>query len=202
MKLTLQTVVFWVLTMCLGSTLPRLPVWNDRAYIASAVLAVHLSTGAVSMMDAYRLAKPVALKWDERATLHQMNSVDTSGNHDPKQGADGRRTVWNVGFVVPGTERHLTVIVSRGKLVHPPEFRNPTQWSGYADLPQIPMEKIMQTVRARGLQPGTSVGFGYHFDLMYMDGRPRVRVYGQTQGGRRTVLDFDPQTGEVLDGDR
>lgn len=148
------------------------------------------------MVDAYRLAKPFALLWDKRATLHDMNSVDTSGNRDATQGADGRRTVWNVGFAVPGTERHLTVILSKGKLVHPPEFRNPTLWSGYADLPEIPMEKIMQSVRTQGLQPGTTVGFGYHFELRYLDGRPTLRVYGQTRGGRRTVLDFDPQTGD------
>jgi hypothetical protein len=155
---------------------------------------------AVTIAEAYHIAKPAAIRWNPDARLYHIISADTVGNTDHHQGTDGRRRLWNLDFVIPGTERHLTVYVYRRRVQRTEEFRNPNRWAGYDDLPAIPIDKVLSRANQVGLQPAGAVAFGIHFRLLYVSKQRGVElwVYGQSRKGGRNVLRFNPRTGEPL----
>jgi hypothetical protein len=172
------------------------------SHIAAAFGSM-VNVKAVSMTEAYNIAKPRALDWNPKAKLYHMISVDPVENKDNQAGLDGKRPMWNLDFVIPGTERHLTVYVTDRAVERVIEGRNPNIWSGYDQLPAIPMAKVLKMAKEKGLKPGKDVlGQGLHFRLLYYSEARRVEfwVYGQTTDGKKLVLRFDPETGDLLTG--
>jgi hypothetical protein len=188
-KRNLLKLVVGLLVVTLGFLL----VTNGRVATASKPVAI-------SMAEAYRIAKPKALEWSPNARLYQLNSADTLENTESQQGLDGTRNVWYIEFAIPDTERHFVVRVSDRTIEKTEQFRNPTLWPGYDELPPINMGKVLATVKAKGLQPGTFTAFGYHYRLLYVDEIRGVEfwVYGQTANGKRSMLKFDPKTSDLL----
>jgi len=174
--------------------------------LASANLLVTHTSGAaapklvrsVSMTEAYTLAEPHALSWDSQAKLYWINSVDQINNTSSEHGLNGTRSKWNVEFVVPGTDRHFTVVIFDGRVAASTEFANATMWEPFDEFPALPVGEILKTAKSLGLEPGTNFAFGYHFKLHKRDGSPTLEVIGKDKGSSgKKQMAFDPFNGKV-----
>lgn len=169
----------WAVLVVLAIAIAAVTLPRTMSATAAPVKPLH-----TSMLHAYEVARETALDWDSSARLYGMNSVDTS-DADATHGLDGSRRLWNVEFVIPGTERHLNVLVDDGVVSNSTEFRNPTFGPGLDNLPDLRMGEIMKDIQGQGLRPGTSIAMGFHFRLAYNpDGTLYLSVIGQKKEGK------------------
>lgn len=159
---------------------------------------VSRTTQPTSMYDAYHLAKPKADEWEPNAKLYWINSVDSATRGMSSQGSDGRRSRWNVEFVMPGTDRHLNVLVVDGAVLHVQEFMNPIDWPPFEEFPTLDMGQVVSQAKSAGLKLGSGMALGYHFRLHYLEGQPAITIRGETDDGTPREIHFNLLTGQEI----
>lgn len=91
-----------LVVLIVGSTVAGLALWQTGVLQSDAPYLVEQAppgnAAAISIAEAWDLAWPAALEWDNDAQLFELNST---GQYDPldiEAGSDGRRRGWNAFF--------------------------------------------------------------------------------------------------------
>jgi len=106
--LNIKKAVFNLIRLLIMLTL----ISNDIREVEAS--SISLEKGELSLKHAINLGINRAKKWNDNASLINVNSVDeTMGG---SRGETGKRYNWFLNFIVPGTEDYLLLGISRGKI--------------------------------------------------------------------------------------
>ena len=176
-----------------------------RFLLLILVLLTPALAQAIDMRQAYELALPLALDWNPRAGLYQINSADT-GDPDPSQGVDGRRTEWYVDFTLPelvgfantseNPRNHkvtsIGIQIAFGKVVRVSEGKNPVNWAPIPASAIPDGQKLAEAAQKAGLIPSSEFAYGFHYDLR-RNGRMGPDLEGKVRLESSVWDDLDPQ---------
>jgi hypothetical protein len=164
---------------------------------------------AIDMRQAYELALPLALEWNPRAGLYQIHSADT-GDPDPSQGVDGRRTEWYTEWYVDFTLPELVgfantsenprnhkvtsigIQIAFGKVVRVSEGKNPVNWAPIPASAIPDGQKLAEAAQKAGLIPSSEFAYGFHYDLR-RNGRMGPDLEGKVSLESSVWDDLDPE---------
>ena len=152
----------------------------------------------LSLKEAINLGFQRAKEWSPNASLTRVNSVDeTMGG---SRGENGKRFNWFTNFMVPGTDEHLLIGISKRKItVYKPikqSSQDPTIPSNEINFDSSDVLKLAKD--KFGLKQGKDWATGYHFTLDRIDGKPVITVVGNVQNNLFARVSFNAKTGEIL----
>lgn len=155
------------------------------------------SDGEITLKEAIDIGFEKAKEWNVNATLTRVNSVDeTMGG---SRGETGKRFVWTMIFIVPGTDDYVLIGISEKKItVFEPSKQTPDPAIHYDDI-KLDSSDVLQLAKDKyGLNPGKDWATGYHFTLDNIDGMPILTVFGNDQDSRFTRISFNTQDGDMV----
>ncbi|WP_214484717.1 hypothetical protein [Bacillus sp. SM2101] len=156
------------------------------------------SSGEITLKEAINIGFKRAKEWNVNATFTKVNSVDeTMGG---SRGETGKRFNWFVNFMVPGTDEHLLIGISKKKITVFEPIKQSSQ------EPTIPYDEIMldssdvlKLAKDKyALKQGKDWATGYHFILDSIDGMPIITVFGNDKDNRFTRIAFNARNGDVV----
>lgn len=176
----------------------------------------------VTMMEALHLGYEEAKKYTEEPLLIDLTSTDdTTGTQGKNDGADGRRTTWNLQFGSRMGDRNINLHIDAGKIdASVSEDDNNLLRKGLYAVSDIKIdspEAIKQAIELLDIRPGDPEIEddwikGYHFSIMGFltdpnsyETRYLLRIMGispnspnsENDSLRMTVF-FDVKTGEIV----
>ncbi|KOP81338.1 hypothetical protein ACFFHH_15190 [Cytobacillus solani] len=151
----------------------------------------------LSLKEAIILGLNKAKDWNQDATLFNVTSVDE--DMGGTRGEGGKRYDWTLNFIVPGTDKHLLVGISKGVIFNQREVDGPKD--------TIPMEldniefdspELLNIAKEKfDLRKGEDWATGYHFTLDNIDDKPTVTVFGTDKDNLFTRININPKTGKI-----
>jgi hypothetical protein len=151
----------------------------------------------LSLKEAINLGLNKARKWNKKAALLSVTSVDeTMGG---TRGNTGRRIKWTIFFMAPDSEEHLLIGISNGMVKDVKEIIGPK------NVPTIELNDIKfdspdlvnLAKKKFDLDPGEDWATGYHFLLSIIDGKITGSVVGVDKNKLYTMIDIDPSNCRV-----
>ncbi|WOV87431.1 hypothetical protein QWT69_16515 [Sporosarcina oncorhynchi] len=161
-------------------------------------LSLKKADGELTLKETIVLGLNIAEKWDENARFYKLTSSDE--NKGGSRGETGKRYDWNLFFIVPGTDKHLLVGISKGEIDLEREIIGPKNEMPI-DLDDIQLDspKLLKIVRNKfDIYKGEEWATGYHFTLDNIDGKPVVTVVGIDKDKLFTKVDIDPKDGKII----
>lgn len=156
------------------------------------------SDGEITLKEAINIGFERAKEWNANVTLTSVNTVDeTMGG---SRGETGKRFKWFVQFMVPGTEDHLIIGISKKKVTVFEPIKQTNQGSNipYNKI-KLDSSDVLQLAREKyGLQQGKDWATGYHFELDSFDGEPILTVVGNDRKNRFARISFNAENGDVV----
>ncbi|MEK4404793.1 hypothetical protein MKZ26_10250 [Sporosarcina sp. FSL K6-6792] len=155
------------------------------------------SDGEITLKEAIDIGLQRAKEWNVNATLSRINSVDeTKGG---SRGDTGKRFIWSMFFVVPGTDDFALIGISEKKItVFRPDKQSPDPTISYDEI-KLDSSDVLQLAKDKyGLNPGKDWATGYHFTLDNIDGIPILTVFGNDRDSRFTRISFNAKNGDVV----
>lgn len=174
-----------------------------RLLLIILILLTPALAQAIDMRQAYELALPLALEWNPRAGLYQIHSADT-GDPDPSQGVDGRRTEWYVDFTLPELVGYANPVelphqvtsiyvgIAFGKVVRVWEGKDPVEWAPIPASAIPDGQKLAEAALKAGLVPSSDFAYGLHYELI-RNGRMGTDLEGKVRLASSVWDDLDPQ---------
>ena len=156
-----------------------------------------LEKGELSLKQAINLGIDRAKKWNDKAALINVNSVDeTMGG---SRGETGKRYNWFLNFMVPGTEYYLLLGISKGKNTVFKQLKQSgqDQTIAYSDIKFDSSDLVRIAKDKYGLNPGKDWATGYHFILRSVEGTPAITVVGIDKDKLFTSITFNAINGKV-----
>ncbi len=155
------------------------------------------SDGEITLKEAIEIGLQRAKEWNVNATLTRINSVDeTKGG---SRGDTGKRFIWSMFFIVPGTDDFALIGISEKKIsMFRPDKQSPDPTISYDEI-KLDSSDVVQLAKDKyGLNPGKDWATGYHFTLDNIDGLPILTVLGNDRDSRFTRISFNAKNGEVV----
>lgn len=159
--------------------------------------SISLEKGELSLKEAINLGIDRAKKWNDNASLINVNSVDeTMGG---SRGETGKRFNWFLNFNVPGTEDYLLLGISKGKITVFEQLKQSGQEQTIAnsDIKFDSSDVVRMAKEKYSLNPGKDWATGYHFTLRIIEGIPTITVVGNDKGKLFTRISFDAKNGKI-----
>lgn len=158
---------------------------------------VDLPEKELTLIEAYNLGLELGGKFDKKAILLFMNSVDDEN----LSGCNGKKGNWQGVFALPTVKRHMVFVIENGKL----KSRRIIGSSDELTIPHLEIkidsnQIIKIAVEKYHLQPSPKddpFSHGYHFRLMRDENHIFLGVDGKINGLNAELL-FNPKTGEYL----
>ncbi|MBT2728420.1 hypothetical protein J7E63_15940 [Bacillus sp. ISL-75] len=189
--INIKKTVFKLIILLIVLTL----ISNDIREVKAS--SISLEKGELSLKQAINLGIDRAKKWNDKASLINVNSVDeTRGG---SRGKTGKRYNWFLNYMVPGTEDYLLLGISKGKITVFEQLKQSGQEQTIAysaikfdssDLVRIAKDKY-------GLNPGKDWATGYHFTLRMIEDTPTISVLGTDKDKLFTRITFDAKNGKI-----
>ncbi|MBB4823674.1 hypothetical protein HNO89_000894 [Sporosarcina luteola] len=154
--------------------------------------------GELTLKETIVLGLHTAKKWDINAQFYKLTSSDE--NKGGSRGEIGKRYDWNLFFLVPGTDKHLLIGISKGEIDLEREIIGPkNEMPIDLDDVQLDSPKLLKIVRTRfDIYKGEEWATGYHFTLNNIGGKPVVTVVGIDKDKLFTKVDIDPKSGRII----
>lgn len=135
----------------------------------------------LSILEAVKLAYPLALEWDENAQLLEVINVDLD-KPGMSIGSNGKRKYWNVQFAVPDTNLHILVTIHEGEVSRVVDLTK----KGNSPIPKKQLIKLSDVnydspqllksaLKKGGIQPGKDWAKGYNYSL-YKDPETNITL--------------------------
>lgn len=155
--------------------------------------------GELTLKETIALGLTTAKKWDENAMFHRLTSSDESKGGS--RGDTGKRYDWNLFFIVPGTDKHLLIGISRGEIDLEREVIGPKD-ALPIELEDIQLDspELLKIVKTKyDIYKGEDWATGYHFTLDNIGGKPIVTVVGIDKDKLFTKVNIDPKSGKITE---
>ena len=155
------------------------------------------SDGEITLKEAIDIGLQRAKEWNGKATLTSVNSVDeTKGG---SRGVTGKRFIWTMIFIVPGTDDFVLIGISEKKItVFEPGKQTPGPTILYDEI-KLDSSDVLQIAKEKyGLKQGEDWATGYHFTLDNIEGTTILTVVGNDRDNRFTRISFNAQNGNVV----
>lgn len=156
----------------------------------------------LTLRQAIELAEKDALKWNPKAKISFVGSVDNPETEKETDGSNGKRRYWNFEFMDPKTEKHMGLTIHDGKIIN----KRYTQESG--NIFNIPNNSFDSTNALKiaksqfNLKPGKGWAGGYHFEINNLDNNTVLTVVGRDNNGNFAKVYFNIDTGKVVSAER
>ena len=159
--------------------------------------SIGLEKGELSLKQAINLGINRAKKWNDKASLINVNSVDeTMGG---SRGETGKRYKWFLNFIVPGTDDYLLLGISKGKITVFEQLKQlgQEQTIAYSDIKFDSSDLVRIAKDKYGLNPGKDWATGYHFTLRKIENTPTISVLGTDKDKLFTRITFDAKNSKI-----
>ncbi len=155
------------------------------------------SDGEITLKEAIDIGFERAKEWQPNAALTSVTSVDeTKGG---SRGETGKRFIWTMIFIVPGTDDFVLIAISEKKIIDfRPGKQTPDPTIPYDEIKLDSPDVLRLAKDIYGLQQGKDWATGYNFTLVSVDGIPILTVFGNDQDSRFASISFNAQNGEVV----
>lgn len=155
------------------------------------------SDGEITLKEAIDIGFERAKEWNANAALTSVTSVDeTKGG---SRGETGKRFIWTMIFIVPGTDDFVLIAISEKKIIDfRPGKQTPDPTISYDEIKLDSPDVLRLAKDIYGLQQGKDWATGYNFTLGSIDGIPILAVFGNDHDNRFASISFNAQNGEVV----
>ncbi|WP_100402568.1 hypothetical protein [Bacillus sp. FJAT-42315] len=151
----------------------------------------------ITLLNAYELGFEKAKEYDENPELLFLNSVDDRR----VDGTNGKRRDWRGVYALPNRDRHLVVVIEKGKLKNYTIAASSDEYRIKNSDIQIDSNQIVkQAITQFELQPGPKddpFSTGYHFRIVRDAKNIFISVSGE-RNGKRVDVYYQAKTGEYL----
>ncbi len=158
---------------------------------------------AISLNKALKIASITAEKWDSKAQLLDLTSVDDTYLNRKEDGHDGNRRAWNFIFMVPGTAKQLILTIHDKKIVNYHPVKAPVINDWYIKSEEINLtskEAISKCISYFKVIPGQNWAKGYHFRLNKQNNIVVLTVVSLDKEGYFTRTSFNATTKQLICG--
>ncbi|MBW9159494.1 hypothetical protein [Clostridium tagluense] len=100
-------------------------------------MATYKDNRAIRLNKALETASITSKKWDSKAELMSLISIDNPDLSIKEDGHDGNRRYWNFIFIVPGTEKQLILTIHDKKIVNNHPGKGPIINDGYIKMKKL-----------------------------------------------------------------
>ncbi|MBU3161830.1 hypothetical protein KPL37_19295 [Clostridium frigoris] len=157
----------------------------------------------ISLSEALKIASTTSKKWDSKAELMFITSIDNDDLNVMDDGHDGNRRYWNFMFIVPGTGKQLILTIHDKKIVNNHPNNGPITNNGYIKNEEIKLtskEAIEKCKSYYEIIPGQNWAAGYHFTLSKQDNIVVLAVVSLDKEGYFTRTMFNATTKQLISG--
>jgi len=158
---------------------------------------------AISLSEALKTASTTSKKWDSKAELMYITSIDNPDLNIMDDGHDGNRRYWNFIFIVPRVEKQLILTIHDKKIVNNHAYKGPSINDGYIKDKEIKLtskEAVNMSINYFKIIPGQNWAAGYHFTISKQDNIVILTVVSLDKEGYFTRTTFNATTKQLISG--
>lgn len=152
----------------------------------------------LSLRQAVDLANQEVLKWNSKAQLANVISVDNPETSNKIDGNDGKRRYWNLQYVVQSEKKSMGVTIHDGQIIN--------KWSGQENSDRgfdiqghfDSSDALKKAIALYDIHPGKGWAGGFHYQLTKQNKMLVMTVFGRDSESNFSRVDFDILTGQVV----
>lgn len=158
-------------------------------------------TKPLTLKEAYELSLKEAAKWNSKAALCFMTSVDNPVTENVFEGIDGKRRYWNFEYAVPNTNQHHIITIHDGQVVKSIDTKGLNKNDDLIfskDIALDSMEALDKAKKEFELKQGVGWAVGYHFVLNKIIDKNVLTVVGLDKYGHFSKINYNASTKELI----
>lgn len=151
-----------------------------------------------SILEAYQIGIEMATKYDSKAQLIFINSVDD----ELHSGSNGKKANWNSMYTLPTQEKRILIIIRSGVIEEYKILEKipPIEVIAKGEIMIDSIQGVGRAIDEYALEPANIDGFmhGYHFKLLKDNNITFFTVVGFDKNEVVTEIHYNAKTGEYL----